>query len=172
MQNHQNQISEHMGHATDVTIRLEMQKSRKNDFNRNPVLLILGLCFLWLKCKSKSLNSASCPTCPHGPLSQLPPPRPPSLAIKMMELSTSTLQPLSNPRGRTKDEEEIITEFLQFSKSKAQASPTAPETNPYMLRQGCHPVRKVQFFLTLFKRPLTPPPLLFEHLSYFAGGVF
>ena len=37
--------------------------------------------------------------------------------------------------------------------------------------QGSHPFRKVQFFLTLFKRPLTPP-LLFEHLSYFAGGVF
>ena len=31
--------------------------------------------------------------------------------------------------------------------------------------------KKVQFFWTLFKRPLTPP-LLFEHLSYFAGGVF
>ena len=38
--------------------------------------------------------------------------------------------------------------------------------------KGSHPKRKVQFFLTLFKRPLTPPPLLFEHLSYFAGGVF
>ena len=31
--------------------------------------------------------------------------------------------------------------------------------------KGSHRVRKVQFFLTLFKRPLTPrpPPLLFEH---------
>ena len=30
--------------------------------------------------------------------------------------------------------------------------------------KGCHRVRKVQFFLTLFKRPLTPPPpLSFEH---------
>ena len=37
--------------------------------------------------------------------------------------------------------------------------------------KGSHPLRKVQFFLTLFKRPLTPP-LSFEHLSYFAGGVF
>ena len=34
-QNHQNQISEHMGHATDVQMRQEIQKSRKNDFNRN-----------------------------------------------------------------------------------------------------------------------------------------
>ena len=37
--------------------------------------------------------------------------------------------------------------------------------------KGSRPFKKVQFFLTLFKRPLTPP-LLFEHLSYFAGGVF
>ena len=29
--------------------------------------------------------------------------------------------------------------------------------------KGSHPVRKVQFFLTLFKRPLIPPPLSFEH---------
>ena len=28
--------------------------------------------------------------------------------------------------------------------------------------KGSHPLRKVQFFLTLFKRPLTPP-LSFEH---------
>ena len=59
---------------------------------------------------------------------------PTSLAIEMMEPSTSSLQPLSNPRGQMKDEEEIIREFLQFSKSQAQVSPTAPETNPYMLR--------------------------------------
>ena len=38
--------------------------------------------------------------------------------------------------------------------------------------KGSPPLKKVQFFLTLFNRPLTPPPLLFEHLSYFAGGVF
>ena len=31
--------------------------------------------------------------------------------------------------------------------------------------------KKCSFFWTLFKRPLTPP-LLFEHLSYFAQGVF
>ena len=37
--------------------------------------------------------------------------------------------------------------------------------------KGSNPLRKVQFFLTLFKRPLSPPPpLSFEHLSYFAGG--
>ena len=27
-----------------------------------------------------------------------------------------------------------------------------------MANKGSHPLRKVQFFLTLFKRPLTPPP--------------
>ena len=33
----------------------------------------------------------------------------------------------------------------------------------YHHHMGCHPPRKVQFFLTLFKRPLTPlPPLPFE----------
>ena len=41
----------------------------------------------------------------------------------------------------------------------------------YTRNKGSHRFRKVLFFLTLFKRPLTPP-LLFEHLSYFAGGVF
>ena len=42
----------------------------------------------------------------------------------------------------------------------------------YFSNKGSHREGKVQFFLTLFKRPLTLPPLLFEHLSYFAGGVF
>ena len=41
-QNHQNQISEHIGHATDVWIRLEIWKSRNDDFNRNLSVL---LCF-------------------------------------------------------------------------------------------------------------------------------
>ena len=40
-----------------------------------------------------------------------------------------------------------------------------------IISKGSRPFKKVQFFLTLFKRPLTHP-LLFEHLSYFAGGVF
>ena len=38
--------------------------------------------------------------------------------------------------------------------------------------KGSHSLRKVQFFLKFFKRPFAPPPLSFEHLSYFAGGVF
>ena len=28
----------------------------------------------------------------------------------------------------------------------------------HLLHKGSHPLGKVQFFLTLFKRPLTPPP--------------
>ena len=46
-----------------------------------------------------------------------------------------------------------------------------PTVRTLSASKGSHPVRKVQFILTLFKRPLTPP-LLFEHLSYFAGCVF
>ena len=30
----------------------------------------------------------------------------------------------------------------------------------WLFTKGCHPPRKVQFFLTLFKRPLTPPPFI------------
>ena len=39
------------------------------------------------------------------------------------------------------------------------------------LHLGKPSAKKSAVFLTLFKKPLTPPPL-FEHLSYFAGGVF
>ena len=98
------------------------------------VLLILGLGLLWLKCKRKPQNSATCATCHHGPPAPLQPPRPASLAIEMMEPSTSTFQPLPNPGGQLKSEEEIIKDILQFSKSQAHAIPTAPESNPYMLR--------------------------------------
>ena len=52
----------------------------------------------------------------------------------MMEPSTSNFQPLPNPGGQLKSEEEIIKDFLQFSKAQAQVVPTAPESNPYMLR--------------------------------------
>ena len=98
------------------------------------VLLIVGLGLLWLKCKRKPQNPASCSTCHHGPSASLQPPRPASLAIEMMEPSSSNFQPLPNPGGRLKSEEEIIKDFLQFSKAQAQVVPTAPETNPYMLR--------------------------------------
>ena len=98
------------------------------------VLLIVGLGLLWLKCKRKPQNSAMCSTCHHGPSAPLQPPRPASLAIEMVEPSSSTFQPLPNPGGRLKSEEEIIKDFLQFSKSQAHVVPTAPESNPYMLR--------------------------------------
>ena len=39
------------------------------------------------------------------------------------------------------------------------------------LCKGCHPPRKVQFFLTLFKRPLTPPPL-YLNICPILQGVF
>ena len=98
------------------------------------VLLIVGLGLLWLKCKRKPQNSAMCSTCHHGPSAPLQPPRPDSLSIEMMEPSSSTFQPLPNPGGRLKSEEEIIKDFLQFSKSQAHGVPKAPESNPYMLR--------------------------------------
>ena len=99
------------------------------------VLLIVGLGLLWLKCKRKPQNSAMCSTCHHGPSAPLQPPRPASLAIEMVEPSSSTFQPLPNPGGRLKSEEEVIKDFLQFSRSQAHGVPTAPESNPYMLRQ-------------------------------------
>ena len=99
------------------------------------VLLIVGLGLLWLKCKRKPQNSAMCSTCHHGPSAPLQPPRPASLAIEMVEPSSSSFQPLPNPGGRLKSEEEVIKDFLQFSRSQAHGVPTAPESNPYMLRQ-------------------------------------
>ena len=42
----------------------------------------------------------------------------------------------------------------------------------YFLNKGCHRFKKVQFFLTLFKRPLTPPPFYLNICPTFAGGVF
>ena len=38
--------------------------------------------------------------------------------------------------------------------------------------KGSPPLRKVQFFFNIVQKAFDPPPLLFEHLSYFAGGVF
>ena len=37
--------------------------------------------------------------------------------------------------------------------------------------KGSHPPRKVQFFLTLFKRPLTPPPF-YLNICPILQGVF
>ena len=50
-----------------------------------------------------------------------------------------------------------------------QRQTTAGEDND---NKGSHRVRKVQFFLTLFKRPLPPPPLSFEHhVVNFSEGI-
>ena len=38
--------------------------------------------------------------------------------------------------------------------------------------KGSRHFKKVQFFLNIVQKAFDPPPLLFEHLSYFAGGVF
>ena len=99
------------------------------------VLLIVGLGLLWLKCRKKQQNSAMCSTCHQGPPAPPQPLRPASLAIEMVEPSSSSFQPLPNPGGRLRSEEEVIKDFLQFSRSQAHGVPTAPESNPYMLHQ-------------------------------------
>ena len=57
---------------------------------------------------------------------------------------------------------------VSFSLGDLFPKTTQTETNFTQEYKGSRPFKKVQFFWTLFKRPLTPP-LLFEHLSYFAG---
>ena len=37
---------------------------------------------------------------------------------------------------------------------------------------GMPPFQKSAVFLNIVQKAFDPPPLLFEHLSYFAGGVF
>ena len=37
---------------------------------------------------------------------------------------------------------------------------------------GKAPFQKSAVFLNIVQKAFDPPPLLFEHLSYFAGGVF
>ena len=42
----------------------------------------------------------------------------------------------------------------------------------YFERLGMPPCKKSAVFLNIVQKAFDPPPLLFEHLSYFAGGVF
>ena len=44
------------------------------------------------------------------------------------------------------------------------------EKNIYRL--GKPPFQKSAVFFNIVQKAFDPPPLLFEHLSYFAGGVF
>ena len=37
---------------------------------------------------------------------------------------------------------------------------------------GMPPFQKSAVFLNIVQKAFDPPPLLFEHLSYFAGGIF
>ena len=62
---------------------------------------------------------------------------------------------------------------LVFS-SRFFSPSTAPSTNnmhEQKLGKGSHPERKVQFFLTLFKRPLTPPLLFENYVVNFSEGI-
>ena len=38
--------------------------------------------------------------------------------------------------------------------------------------KGSPPLKKSAVFFNIVQKAFDPPPLLFEHLSYFAGGVF
>ena len=41
-----------------------------------------------------------------------------------------------------------------------------------LLQLGKPSIKKSVVFLNIVQKAFDPPPLLFEHLSYFAGGVF
>ena len=41
-----------------------------------------------------------------------------------------------------------------------------------LARLGKPPFQKSAVFFNIVQKAFDPPPLLFEHLSYFAGGVF
>ena len=43
---------------------------------------------------------------------------------------------------------------------------------PVSILLGMPPFQKNAVFLNIVQKAFGPPPLLFEHLSYFAGGVF
>ena len=63
---------------------------------------------------------------------------------------------------------EKIKELLYFAHSTTISEKSHCPYSFWLPIKGSHPLRKVQFFLTLFKRPLTPPPLSFEHHAEFA----
>ena len=54
--------------------------------------------------------------------------------------------------------------------SQREALSRLPNADPSYL--GMPPCKKSAVFLNIVQKAFDPPPLLFEHLSYFAGGVF
>ena len=85
-------------------------------------------------------------------------------AASLQQLSPKRSQPAGQAGGEMCSSLQLV--FLSFSKSFVRAK------SLNILPQGSHSLRKVQFFLTLFKRPLTPPPLSFEHhVVNFSEGI-
>ena len=62
------------------------------------------------------------------------------------------IAPISKPNTLDTSDKEIDLRRLKFE------TPQFVEKTSFY--KGSHPERKVQFFLTLFKRPLTPPPFV------------
>ena len=56
-----------------------------------------------------------------------------------------------------------------FTQEKSHFHPTARIPNSSL---GKPPFQKSAVFFNIVQKAFDPPPLLFEHLSYFAGGVF
>ena len=71
--------------------------------------------------------------------------------------NTNTVIPSMN---RSKYVQKQVEEYIQ-AKTECHAN----------VNQGSHPERKVQFFLTLFKRPLPPPPF-YLNICPILQGVF
>ena len=64
--------------------------------------------------------------------------------------------------------DQILFWNISYLKKSSQLKMGQRYSSSHILKGSRH-VRKVQFFLTLFKRPLTPP-LSFEHFEHFAGS--
>ena len=93
------------------------------------------------------------------------PTSPPQLSLSLF-LSTET-KPLFDPHPA-----HIHTLLLTFTfASSCDQSPLCP-INLLLIHLGMPPFQKSAVFLNIVQKAFDPPPLLFEHLSYFAGGVF
>ena len=61
---------------------------------------------------------------------------------------------------------------LTFAKIYSTSSSSSSSVSFSSLSLGMPPFQKSAVFLNIVQKAFDPPPLLFEHLSYFAGGVF
>ena len=71
----------------------------------------------------------------------------------------------SDSHGLESERNKILT-------SAASALACVPIDFEVFLHLGMPSFQKSAVFLNIVQKAFDPPPLLFEHLSYFAGGVF